>query len=292
MASSNITIPVAQPAAPLPPIPLAPTAPPSTAPPPFCTDAEYTGFVDAVTTMPLTCADLRTFNGCDPEEDYSKAIREKCPIACGLCTPPPAPPQAPPQPPSPPSPPMFPTPLSPPPTPPLPPSAPPLPPSPPMSPAPLSPPPCEDNSPTGASALPLRSRPAPAPCPGPPSPWPVSLKSQSRAGTDAFTPPPSIPHTTATHLDALYVMHHARCRHRSGLFEWRSRRVQATTDRRDTAGTRVPHAHPHRPRRPHPALAPTLPLLRPTPRHSFHPRTHLHPPSNHPHTLARSVRPL
>ena len=48
-------------------------------------------------------------------------------------------------------------------------------------------------------------------------------------------PPPSIPHTTATHLDALYVMHHARCRHRSGLFEWRSRRVQSTTDRRDTA---------------------------------------------------------
>ena len=99
--------------------------------PPFCVDAEYTGFVDAVTTMPLTCDDLREFNGCDPEEDYSEQIREKCPIACGLCTPPPAPPQTPPQPPSPPSPPMLPSPLSPPPSPPTPPRAPPSPPSPP-----------------------------------------------------------------------------------------------------------------------------------------------------------------
>ena len=149
--------PPPSPSPPSPPSPSPPPPPPPPpSPPPFCVDAEYTGFVDAVTTMPLTCADLREFNGCDPVEDYSKAIREKCPIACGLCTPPPAPPQMPPQPPSPPSSPMFPTPLSPPPTPPLPPSALPLPPSPPMSPAPLSPPPCEDNSPTGASTLPLR----------------------------------------------------------------------------------------------------------------------------------------
>ena len=152
MTPANISILVAPPSAPPPAAPLSafpPTIPPPAAPPPFCVDAEYTGFVDAVTTMPLTCDDLREFNGCDPEEDYSEQIREKCPIACGLCTPPPAPPQTPPQPPSPPSPPMLPSPLSPPPSPPTPPRAPPSPPSPPMSPSPQSPPPCQDNSPTG-----------------------------------------------------------------------------------------------------------------------------------------------
>merc|ERR1719276_747999 len=126
MTPANISILVAPPSAPPPAAPLSafpPTIPPPAAPPPFCVDAEYTGFVDAVTTMPLTCDDLREFNGCDPEEDYSEQIREKCPIACGLCTPPPAPPQTPPQPPSPPSPPML--------------------------PSPQSPPPCQDNSPTG-----------------------------------------------------------------------------------------------------------------------------------------------
>ena len=206
MATPNVTVLAAPPyapppAAPLPPIAPAPIAPPPTAPAPFCMDAEYTGFVDAVTTMPLTCADLRTFNGCDPEEEHSEAIREKCPIACGLCTPPPAPPQMPPQPPSPPSPPMFPTPLSPPPTPPSPPSAPPLPPSPPMSPAPLSPPPCEDNSPTGAPALPLHSRPAPAPCP-----WPSLLVASHSV---ACYPPP-FPHPPTPHPPTWihHVMHH------------------------------------------------------------------------------------
>ena len=98
MTPANISILVAPPSAPPPAAPLSafpPTIPPPAAPPPFCVDAEYTGFVDAVTTMPLTCDDLREFNGCDPEEDYSEQIREKCPIACGLCTPPPAPPNTP-----------------------------------------------------------------------------------------------------------------------------------------------------------------------------------------------------
>ena len=149
---------------PLAPVPGSPPAGPGPSPPPappFCVDVTYTGFVDAVTTMPLTCEDLRDFQGCLPDKEYSGVIRAKCPVACGLCTPPPTPPAAPPSPPSPPSPPMAPSPLYPPPAPPKPPGSPPVPPMPPTPPAPLAPPPCEDTEPTGAYMRPETRREAP-----------------------------------------------------------------------------------------------------------------------------------
>ena len=155
------------------------------------------------------------------------------------------------------------------------------------------------------------ARPVPAPCAWPfPSPWPVTQVT-AFSGYRRCYPPHLTPHPP----DALYVkMHHVYvhvhvhvhihvhvhvwCRYRSGIFEWRSRRVQAAADRRDPtalrAGTHVTctSRSPSPPPSPSPRPRPHPPFLRPTPRHSFHPRTHLPPPSNHPHTLARSVRPL